>query len=141
MRLSTWMNPLPGAEPSVADRLVALRCAMQITPNTVLSSGASEAGEITTVARRFGDWLAEASDDNDRIIRRAVLVMVCDKADEETTQNRLRPLMKELHHLRERLCFVCPQTTRGPPLTTPYWRHSVTAAPALHVTCTGHSQT
>jgi hypothetical protein len=98
MRLSMWMNPLPGAEPSVADRLVALRCAMQIIPNAVLSSGASEAGEITTVARRFEDWLAEASDDNDRIIRRAVLVMVCDKADEETAQNRLRPLMKELYH-------------------------------------------
>lgn len=98
MRLSTWINPLPGAEPSAADRLVALRCAMQITPDSVMSSGAAEAGEITTRARKFEDWLAEAADENDRIIRRAVLVMVCDKANKDTPQNRLRPLMKELHH-------------------------------------------
>lgn len=98
MRLTTWMNPLPGAEPSVADRLVALRCAMQLTSDDLVSSGAAEAGEITTLARKLEDWLAEAPDDEDRQIRRAVLVMVCDKADEATPHSRIRPLMKELHH-------------------------------------------
>lgn len=92
------MDPLPGAEPSVADRLVALRCAMQTASDSVMSSGASEAGEITTRARKFEDWLTESTDENDRVIRRAVLVMVCDKADQAIPLNRLRPLMKELHH-------------------------------------------
>jgi hypothetical protein len=92
------MNPLPGDAPDVADRLVALKCAMALTPDSVVTSGASEAGGVTTLARRFEDWLGEATDEQDKHVRRAVLVMVCDKADETTPQGRIRALMKELHH-------------------------------------------
>jgi hypothetical protein len=98
MRLSTWMNPLPGDAPDVADRLVALKCAMSLTPDSVVASGASQAGDVTSLARKFEDWLGEATDDQDKHVRRAVLVMVCDKADETTSVSRIRALMKELHH-------------------------------------------
>jgi hypothetical protein len=98
MRLSTWINPLPGDAPDVADRLVALKCAMSLTPDSVVASGASQAGDVTTLARKFEDWLSEAGDEQDKHVRRAVLVMVCDKADTSTSVSRIRALMKELHH-------------------------------------------
>lgn len=98
MRMSTWMNPLPAAEPSTADRLVALRCAMQITSGSVVASGASDAGKVTTLARKFEDWLSKAETDEDHLIRRAVLVMVCDQAPEGVTHDRVKALVKELHH-------------------------------------------
>ena len=98
MRLSTWMNPLPGAEPSLTDRLVAVRCAMKVTPDSVVDAGASKAGDVTTLARRFENWLKDAADDTDRMIRRAVLVMVCDKADDGVHHGRIHALVKELHH-------------------------------------------
>jgi hypothetical protein len=96
MRLSNWMNPLPNAEPNVADRLVAVRCAMQLTSDTVVDAGAYDAGNVTTLARKFERWLSEAVDDDDRLIRRAALVMVCDKADPGTQHDRVRALAKEL---------------------------------------------
>lgn len=97
MRMSTWMNPLPGAAPTAADRLVALRCAMHLTSDSVVNSGASNAGDVTILARRFEDWLTQAADDTDRMIRRAVLVMVCDKAKPGVAHDRVRALAKELH--------------------------------------------
>lgn len=98
MRLSTWMNPLPGDSPDAADRLVALKCAMRLTPDSVVASGASQAGQVTSLARKFEDWLSDAGDEQDKHVRRAVLVMVCDKADETTSAGRIRALVKELHH-------------------------------------------
>lgn len=96
--LNPWMNPLPGAAPELADRLIALYCAAQLTSSSVIDSGASEAGEITTPARKLEDWIGEAIDEHDRIIRRAVLLLICEKADEATHLSRVRALAKELHH-------------------------------------------
>lgn len=96
--LTFWADPLPGAEPAVADRLVALHCAAKLTSSPVVASGASEAGELTTPARKFEDWLGESTSEQDRIIRRVVLLIVCDKTDPDTPVSRIRALANELHH-------------------------------------------
>lgn len=92
-----WMDPTPGDSKS-ANRLVALRCAMRITPDSLVSSGAYEAGQVTMRAEKFEDWLKEAETEADARIRRFVLAMVCDKADESTQMSRIKALVKELHH-------------------------------------------
>ena len=96
--LTLWMDPLPGADHKVADRMVALYCAARITPNAVVASGAAEAGELTSPARKFEEWISEATDEQDRIVRRAVLLLICDKSDDTTPASRVRALAKELHH-------------------------------------------
>lgn len=89
-------NPLP--DPTASDRLVALHCAMRLVPDSVAAAGAAEAGDVTTKARAFEDWLGEATDDQDRLVRRTVLLLVCDKSRKDTPINRVRSLAKELHH-------------------------------------------
>jgi hypothetical protein len=102
MRLTNLINPLPeGGSATTTNRVVALWCAMRITPDKVVASGASNTGSVTTVAQRFEGWLDKADNDEDTYIRRALLVMVCDKADETTPDDRIRTFVKELHrHVR-----------------------------------------
>lgn len=90
----TWPD-LPDA---IADRLVALYCAARLVPDSVVASGASEAGDVTTRARTFEEWLNEAVDEQDRIVRRAVLLLACDHAAKNTPVTRVRAFAKELHH-------------------------------------------
>lgn len=90
------MNPLP--DPRASDRLVALHCAMQLAPDSVVESGAAEAGEVTSLARTIEQWISEAKDDQDRQYRRAVVLMICDKSAKNTPMGRIKALARELHH-------------------------------------------
>ncbi len=90
---------LPNVPDSVrANRLVALYCAMRTVPDSVVADGAANAGEITTPARIFEDWIGEAVDEQDRITRRGILLMICDHTPEGTPVKRVRALARELHH-------------------------------------------
>lgn len=98
-----WMhlfgkNTIPTSTPTTTtDRVVAVGCAMRIAPASVVASGAFDAGGITEAALRFEGWLGEADNEQDAQIRRMLLVMVCEKADEKTPHDRIRALVKELH--------------------------------------------
>lgn len=98
MSFANLLNKIPVSTPSTTtDRLVAVACAMAITRTSVVASGASEAGKVTTLAQKFEGWLSEADSDEDALVRRMLLLMVCDKADETTPPDRVRALVKELH--------------------------------------------
>lgn len=102
MRLTNLINPLPeGGSATTTNRVVALWCAMRIVPNSVVAAGASKASSVTNMARKFEDWLDKYDDGEDAYIRRVLLVMACDKADEATPDDRIRTFVKELHrHVR-----------------------------------------
>ncbi|MFF5261409.1 hypothetical protein ACFY4C_20900 [Actinomadura viridis] len=91
-------QPPAGSPARDTDRLVAIDCALRLTPASVLDSGASEAGEVTSRARKLATWLAEARDERDAQIRQVLLLMTCDKARPEIPSDRLLSLVKELHH-------------------------------------------
>lgn len=91
-------SQIPTSTPTTTtDRVVAVGCAMRIAPASVVASGAFDAGAITEVALRFEAWLSQAANAEDAQIRRMLLVMVCEKADEKTPHDRIRALVKELH--------------------------------------------
>lgn len=99
MRLTDLLSRIPADTPaSTADRLVEVLCALQLTPDSAVADGAYAAGKIATLAGKFDDWLKTASDEQDRQIRRVLLLMLCDKADPSTPVDRIRALAKELHH-------------------------------------------
>lgn len=99
MRLTNWINPVPGAAtPMTGNRVVAVWCAMRIGSNSVIDAGASDVGRVTTTAAKFEEWLNQAADDQDTYARRALLVMACEKAGESTSADRIRTFVKELHH-------------------------------------------
>lgn len=98
MRESTWVNPLPGADPQWGNRLVAVRCAANLFPDSIVSSGAYQAGEVTELARSFEAWLDEAKDEQDRLVRRNALVITCDKAGVKLPKDRIIAFVKEIHH-------------------------------------------
>ncbi|WP_329521112.1 hypothetical protein [Spirillospora sp. NBC_01491] len=93
-------NPIPTSTPTRStDRLIAVGCAMRLAPDNVVATGAYDAGEVTTRARAFEEWLSEArGDEQDAQLRRLLLVMVCEKASNATPSDRIRALVKELHH-------------------------------------------
>jgi hypothetical protein len=103
-----WMNlfgkgPIATSTPTkTTDRLIAVACAMATTPDRLVAEGG--APEVTTRARAFEDWLAEAAaDEQDAQLRRLLLVMVCEKADKDTPVDRVRTFVKELHkHITRR---------------------------------------
>lgn len=96
-----WLNAFSKVPASTAgnitNRLVSVACALRVTPSSVVRSGASSAGEVTQRARALEDWLNEADSEEDALIRRMLLLMVCDKADEATPLDRIRSFVKDLH--------------------------------------------
>jgi hypothetical protein len=105
-----WMNlfgknPLPTSTPTKStDRLIAVSCAMSTCPDSVVADGVTGASQVTTRARDFEQWLAEAkTDEQDAQLRRLLLVMVCEKAGKDTPPDRVRTFVKEIHrHITRR---------------------------------------
>lgn len=89
---------LPAAPTAFTNRLIAVHCALQLTRPSVIATGASHAGDVTTRARTFEEWLNNSTDEQDAHLRRLLLTMVCDKADPSAPTDRIRALAKELHH-------------------------------------------
>lgn len=93
--------PYAPAEPT--DRLIAIDCALRLTDQSTIASGAADAGRITSKAQRLEDWLTEArGDDRDAQLRRLVLLLVCEHASPSTPLDRIRSLAKELHRFAAR---------------------------------------
>lgn len=98
MSFASLLNKIPVSTPGkTTDRLVAVACAMRLTRGSVVASGASSASDVTTPAQKFEAWLGDADTEEDALVRRMLLLMVCDKADEATPPDRIRALVKELH--------------------------------------------
>lgn len=87
----------PNARPRSTDRLAAADGALRVLAPSAFGSGTYDTTEVIRYATKFEDWLTRAQDEQDGQLRRVVLLMVCDKAPENTSADRVRALAKDLH--------------------------------------------
>lgn len=79
------------------NRLVAASCALRCVPGSEVASGSSGTYDLAKYASAFEDWLNKADSEEDALIRRTLLIEVCDKAPESTPRDRIRDFAKDLH--------------------------------------------
>jgi hypothetical protein len=79
------------------NRLVAVSCALRCVPDSSVESGSSGTYELKKYASTFEEWLDKADTDEDALIRRTLLIEVCDKAPKSAPRDRIRDFAKDLH--------------------------------------------
>lgn len=88
------------APQKTADRLVAIDCALRLTPTETISS--YDTSRITKHAGKFENWLADARSGQDSGLRRLLLLLVCTKASEGAAADRILTMAKDLHRYATR---------------------------------------
>jgi hypothetical protein len=87
----------PNARPRSTDRLAAIDGALRVLAPSAFGSGTYDANKVTQYATKFEHWLTSAENEQDAQFRRVVLLMVCDKAGENTPADQVRAIAKDLH--------------------------------------------
>ncbi|MFG2001652.1 hypothetical protein ACGFNU_21120 [Spirillospora sp. NPDC048911] len=102
--MDSWplsMQLAPTALQKTADRLVAVDCALKLTPTTETTSS-YDTSRITRYAGKFENWLADAKSSQDSGLRRLLLLLVCTKASEGASADRVLTMAKDLHRYATR---------------------------------------
>lgn len=96
MHLNHLVNVPTETTDKTINRLLAASCALRCFPASAVASG-SGLSDIAKYASSFEEWLSKAESPEDALMRRTLLVEVCDKAPQSTPRDRIVTFLKDLH--------------------------------------------